>query len=390
MYYTSNGWERVSGPLWNLFLHGAISLVEEIYRDEPARVGVKRFDKLKSIAQMTAIIDVCQRMRHPTETEDIYAYHDATVAAVICQLETDLDWDWDRIAPNCDGKGVDMCGFFPRMEAVILEMRETDDSGELEELEYWPDGRIKATKDWWREQIQELHEVYLADSDYQLSASKLNTFDKRAAAGVIDDYFSAKPDKNKYDEPFELFQQFTYDANTIKRRPAKSADTEVEESNGKLFAVLRVDPLTGRTSPCPFCGAIHTHGVQGDAKGGHRMAHCVGDKDSMILTLKDERTLHANDGYLLRPRPRVQADGVFSAKLKCFWIRWVPLTDTDLALVLPANNSCDMTGAIEVAQLLCPLVTRIEVMEERRMDVIYSRPSVDEPWHATIVSPSIP
>jgi hypothetical protein len=37
-----------------------------------------------------------------------------------------------------------------------------------------------------------------------------------------------------------------------------------------FYLVLKQDPTTGMTEPCPFCGESHCHGI-GD---GHRVVHC--------------------------------------------------------------------------------------------------------------------
>ena len=40
--------------------------------------------------------------------------------------------------------------------------------------------------------------------------------------------------------------------------------------DGHFYLVLRQDPITRRTEPCPFCGIRHIHGLG----PGHRSQHC--------------------------------------------------------------------------------------------------------------------
>ena len=48
------------------------------------------------------------------------------------------------------------------------------------------------------------------------------------------------------------------------------AKGRLDEDGTTLRLVLKQDPATGMTEPCPFCGESHFHGV-GD---GRRVVHC--------------------------------------------------------------------------------------------------------------------
>jgi hypothetical protein len=62
----------------------------------------------------------------------------------------------------------------------------------------------------------------------------------------------------------------------------------------------------------------------------------------------------------------------YSSALQCGWMAWRPLGSGELALDLPADNCCDMTGAIRMAETLMPTVARIEVFVDGKLDVIYA------------------
>ena len=51
---------------------------------------------------------------------------------------------------------------------------------------------------------------------------------------------------------------------------------------------------------------------------------------------------------------------IWSGSLHCNWIAWRVVAEGHLALDLPVHNCCDMRGAIEAAQKLCPMVWRID------------------------------
>lgn len=66
---------------------------------------------------------------------------------------------------------------------------------------------------------------------------------------------------------------------------------ETITSGNKLFAVMPIDPETGKGT-CPFCKNTHTHGKT----DGHRYAHCaakhrLSTPDGMV---------YSDDGYYLR------------------------------------------------------------------------------------------
>lgn len=82
--------------------------------------------------------------------------------------------------------------------------------------------------------------------------------------------------------------------NTKKMRDLRqNAVGKRYDDNGTLYVVLEQDPITGETSPCPFCGRIHTHGV-GD---GRVCGHCPLNHNEIFKNaLGQEFT--SGDGYI--------------------------------------------------------------------------------------------
>lgn len=70
----------------------------------------------------------------------------------------------------------------------------------------------------------------------------------------------------------------------------------------------------------------------------------------------------------------------YSHELMCHWESWRVVNKKHLALWLPPGNSCDMTGAIIVAQFLCPLVSRIDTYRNGEIDTTYAL--VEGQWDA--------
>jgi len=62
------------------------------------------------------------------------------------------------------------------------------------------------------------------------------------------------------------------------------------------YLILRFNPETGRTEPCPFCDQRHIHGI---GSGGHKSPHCYKViREGLIIqgvTVKQE------SGYILHP-----------------------------------------------------------------------------------------
>ena len=63
---------------------------------------------------------------------------------------------------------------------------------------------------------------------------------------------------------------------------------------------------------------------------------------------------------------------MWSSGLQCGWTAWRVVNDGHLALDLPADNCCDMRGAIKAAEALCPLVWRIDTYAGGKPDTIYA------------------
>lgn len=61
----------------------------------------------------------------------------------------------------------------------------------------------------------------------------------------------------------------------------------------------------------------------------------------------------------------------FSPDLMCGWLSWRPVKDGCLWLELPEGQCCDMRGAIRIASVLIPGVSRILVTSGGAADVEY-------------------
>lgn len=69
---------------------------------------------------------------------------------------------------------------------------------------------------------------------------------------------------------------------------------------------------------------------------------------------------------------QVRPRAMWSSGLQCGWIAWRVVNDGHLALDLPDDNCCDMRGAIKAAEVLCPLVWRIDTYAGGKPDTIYA------------------
>lgn len=78
-------------------------------------------------------------------------------------------------------------------------------------------------------------------------------------------------------------------------RSLRAVEFVVED--GRPYAVLVRNAVESPTSPCPFCGKRHIHGV-GD---GHRIAHCTKVVRPEIRT-SDGTTLRQSHGYIIVTR----------------------------------------------------------------------------------------
>lgn len=64
-------------------------------------------------------------------------------------------------------------------------------------------------------------------------------------------------------------------------------------------------------------------------------------------------------------------DAARNPKLQCKWKCWWVIAEGELALDMPENNCCDMTGAIEIAKVLMPGVWRIATYAGGEPDTEY-------------------
>ena len=62
---------------------------------------------------------------------------------------------------------------------------------------------------------------------------------------------------------------------------------------------------------------------------------------------------------------------MWSSGMKCAWISWTVVDEGILRLDMPADDCCDMRGAIKAAQVLCPLVWRIDTYSGGKLDIVY-------------------
>ena len=74
-------------------------------------------------------------------------------------------------------------------------------------------------------------------------------------------------------------------------------------------------------------------------------------------------------------RVAVEADVVpratWSSGLQCAWTSWSVVDSGILRLDMPPDNCCDMGGAIKAAEVLCPLVWRIDTYAGGQPDTMY-------------------
>jgi len=71
---------------------------------------------------------------------------------------------------------------------------------------------------------------------------------------------------------------------------------------------------------------------------------------------------------------------MWSGGLQCGWISWSVVEDGVLRLDMPINNCCDMRGAIKAAEVLCPMVWRIDTYAGGNPDTMYLR--VRDKWES--------
>ncbi len=68
----------------------------------------------------------------------------------------------------------------------------------------------------------------------------------------------------------------------------------------------------------------------------------------------------------------------WSSALQCEWESWLPGSNGELILSLPAMQCCDMTGCLLTAAELDPCVTTVRVLSGGVPDVTYRL--VNTPW----------
>ena len=71
-------------------------------------------------------------------------------------------------------------------------------------------------------------------------------------------------------------------------------------------------------------------------------------------------------------------------ELQCHWSAWRVISERHLALDLPPHNSCDMSGAIRIAQFLCPDVDKIDTYHAGLPDTRYRFNHDDDKWEAFV------
>jgi len=61
-----------------------------------------------------------------------------------------------------------------------------------------------------------------------------------------------------------------------------------------------------------------------------------------------------------------------SHDLQCQWSSWRVVSPTRIALHMPEDNCCDMSGAIRLAQILLPGCRRIDTYAGDKRDTVYT------------------
>jgi hypothetical protein len=92
------------------------------------------------------------------------------------------------------------------------------------------------------------------------------------------------------------------------------------------------------------------------------------DGNDKLGRSRPERTNMSNVtmlGRVFEPR------ATWSNGLRCGWISWSVVDDGILRLDMPAAHCCDMRGAIEAAEALCPMVWRIDTYAGGAPDTTY-------------------
>lgn len=70
----------------------------------------------------------------------------------------------------------------------------------------------------------------------------------------------------------------------------------------------------------------------------------------------------------------VEEKSMFSRELQCGWIAWRVVDDEGwLHLSVPEGECPNMASAIKIAEMLCPLVWKIDVFSGKKHDVSYFR-----------------
>ena len=78
----------------------------------------------------------------------------------------------------------------------------------------------------------------------------------------------------------------------------------------------------------------------------------------------------------------MNAEGVFSEELQCFWLSWSVLGENVLRLDLPPGSCTDMAGAVQTGRALLPGVAEIYVFCDGKPDVCYARRAIKGSWVA--------
>lgn len=98
-------------------------------------------------------------------------------------------------------------------------------------------------------------------------------------------------------------------------------DVEYERQGDRNYLVLYRHTPKALTDPCPFCLAMHSHGL-GD---GHRVEHCLPQYGRSSILATDGTTLYRDNGYIVKtrdpsgPSPRKQrSNRVSEVRLRAF------------------------------------------------------------------------
>ena len=82
---------------------------------------------------------------------------------------------------------------------------------------------------------------------------------------------------------------------------------------------------------------------------------------------------------------------VFCETLQCHWIYWSPVSPTELTLMVPVDNSADMSGCTKVARSLMPAVRKVSVWQDGKPMRLINQYELDDmsAWRCVFSAPTM-